>query len=260
MIILLSPAKSLTFDTKTPSSVSFAAPAYIKHAQQLIEILRQKSPAEIASLMKLSDNLAALNYNRYQQWEPEHNNEHTHPSAYIFDGDVYKGLDVGTLEDNQVDTLAKHVRHLSGLYGILNPLESIYPYRLEMGTKLDNPAGVNLYHFWKPFIAKAINTALEQMPDQEQIVVNCASNEYFKAVDKKQLKYPVINPEFKDFKNGQYKIISFFAKRARGLMARHLIQSGCTMKNLLAFDLDGYQYNEALSTAEKPIFTRKLVA
>jgi uncharacterized protein len=257
MIILLSPAKSLTFDTKLPSSLSFEAPKYIENAQQLIDILRLKSPADIATLMKLSDKLAALNYNRYQQWTPEHDNEHTFPCAYLFDGDVYKGLDVGSLQTDQVATLSKHVRHLSGLYGILKPLESIYPYRLEMGTKLDNPAGTNLYHFWKPLLADSINTALDEMPQEEQVVVNCASTEYFKAVDKKQLKYPVISPEFKDFKNGQYKIISFFAKRARGLMARHLVQSGCTIKNLLDFAVDGYQYNETLSTPEKPIFTRK---
>jgi uncharacterized protein len=260
MIILLSPAKSLTFDTKLPSSLTFEAPSFIEKAQHLIDILKQKSPSDIASLMKLSDKLAALNYNRYQQWNPDHNNEHTFPCAYLFDGDVYKGLDVGSLQEDRVAVLAQHVRHLSGLYGILKPLESIYPYRLEMGTKLDNPAGTNLYHFWKPLLAEAINSALEKMPNEEQVIVNCASNEYFKAIDKKQLKYPVISPEFKDFKNGQYKIISFFAKRARGLMARHLVQSGCTMKNLLDFDLDGYQYNQSLSTPDKPIFTRKLAA
>jgi len=257
MIILLSPAKSLTYDIHVPESVQKQTPLYVEHAQKLMADLRKLTPSDIASLMKLSDKLAGLNFNRFQEWTQDHSGENARQAVYLFDGDVYKGLDVATLAESALPQLNDSIRLLSGLYGILRPFDAILPYRLEMGTKFENYAGKNLYAVWKDVTAKYINQAIKGQNSDAKVLVNLASNEYFKSVDKKQLEFPIINPEFKDFKNGQYKIISFFAKRARGLMARYLVENGCTTEAIRNFDVDGYQYNPDLSTEDKPIFTRK---
>ncbi len=257
MLILLSPAKSLSYDLDVPASVSQTTPLFIEQAQKLMQDLRKLSQPQIASLMKLSDKLASLNVTRFQEWTPDHDVDNAHPAVYLFDGDVYKGLNIGEIEDKHLLTLNEHLLLLSGLYGVLRPFDRILPYRLEMGTKLDNFAGANLYAVWKDITANYLNHRLEKLPAEKQVIFNLASNEYFKSVDKKQLNYPVISPEFKDYKNGQYKIISFFAKRARGLMARYLVEHGCQPGTLNSFNVDGYQYNPELSTDSAPVFTRR---
>jgi cytoplasmic iron level regulating protein YaaA (DUF328/UPF0246 family) len=255
MLIVLSPAKTLDFDT--PAHVDTATqPDFLKRSAQLIAILREMPPSQIASLMRISDPLAALNAERYAAWTPKFTSRNAKQALLAFNGDVYEGLDASTLKPKQLDYAQAHIRILSGLYGLLRPLDLMQAYRLEMGTKLANPAGKDLYAFWGDTITETLNREIAQT--KAQALVNLASEEYFKAVKPALLEVPVITPVFQDWKNGQYKIISFYAKRARGLMARYAAEKGLKRAaSLKDFDVEGYAYAEEISDAQHWVFRRK---
>ncbi|MBJ7538291.1 peroxide stress protein YaaA [Marinomonas transparens] len=252
MKFLISPAKTLDVTSK-PSIDKFSQPQLLEESQQLIDTIKPFTPADIASLMKLSDKLAVLNVSRYQEWQKSHTPDNSRPAVYTFMGDVYTGLDAYSLSENDMDYAQDKLRILSGLYGLLKPLDLMQAYRLEMGTRLNNDRGSNLYQFWGDIIVDKINGELEE----GELLVNLASNEYFKAVNIKKLKAPLISPNFLDEKNGQFKVISFYAKKARGLMARYLIENRCdTLEDVKAFDLAGYRYDAERSSKNTPIFIR----
>ncbi|WP_114417567.1 peroxide stress protein YaaA [Marinospirillum perlucidum] len=255
MLSLLSPAKSLDLETPATTS-SYTQPDFLEPAAQLIDVLRPLAPQELSELMKISDKLASLNAARYQEWQPPFTPDNAKQAAMAFTGDVYTGLDASSLDQEALDFGQKHLRILSGLYGLLRPLDLIQAYRLEMGTKLKNPAGPDLYAFWKETLTERLNA---ELAEQEQPwIINLASQEYFKALDKKKLQAEVITPVFKDWKNGQYKIISFFAKKARGLMARYQLDNRIDQpEGLKGFDKEGYAYNSSLSEGNSWVFTRK---
>ncbi|MDO8319335.1 peroxide stress protein YaaA [Rhodoferax sp.] len=256
MLFLLSPAKSLDFDPPG-ADVAHSQPLFVPQARELIGLLRQKSPQEIASLMSLSDSLAGLNVARYQAWSAKFTHKNAKQAVLAFNGDVYDGLDAKTLSADELAWAQDHVCILSGLYGVLRPLDYMQPYRLEMGTRLANPNGRDLYQFWGSQIANYLNTRLAA--DKTPVIINLASQEYFKAVDKKALKARVVDCVFEDFKGGQYKIISFYAKRARGLMARFATTRRLSLpEQLKAFDLDGYAFDSSVSQAEQLVFRRQL--
>jgi uncharacterized protein len=256
MFYLLSPAKSLDYDTAAPAELPHTLPQFIPQSKQLIDLLRPMSPQKIAELMDLSDELSALNVARYQAWKPKFTVKNAKQAILAFNGDVYDGLNAKTLKAADLQWAQQHVASLSGLYGVLRPLDWMQPYRLEMGTKLANAQGNNLYKFWGASIAHYLNEQLAN--EKSPVVVNLASNEYFKAVDHKVLKARVVECVFEDDKNGQYKVISFFAKRARGLMARYAIQKRIKdVKKLEAFCADGYAFAPSVSTADRLVFRRK---
>ncbi|MBS7808459.1 peroxide stress protein YaaA [Variovorax sp. PCZ-1] len=257
MLFLLSPAKSLDYDTPAPSELAHTLPQFPKQSAQLIEILRQYSPQQIAELMDLSDQLSALNVARYQAWKPKFTAKNSKQAILAFNGDVYEGLDAKTLKPADLEWAQEHVASLSGLYGLLRPLDWMQPYRLEMGTALANPAGNNLYKFWGASISEHLNAQLAD--EKSPIIVNLASNEYFKAVNRKALKARVVECVFEEYKGGGYKVISFFAKRARGLMARYAIQKRIKdVKKLETFNSEGYMFNPSASTADRLVFRRKV--
>jgi cytoplasmic iron level regulating protein YaaA (DUF328/UPF0246 family) len=257
MLFLISPAKSLNFDPPA-SAVPHTQPLFVKQAAELIGILKQKSPLEIAELMSLSDALAGLNVARYAAWSPKFTAKNAKQAVLAFNGDVYDGLDATTLSANQLAWAQEHVCILSGLYGVLRPLDYMQAYRLEMGSKLANARGKDLYQFWGSQISDYLNKRLAT--DKTPVIINLASQEYFKAVDKKTLKARVVDCVFEDFKAGQYKIISFYAKRARGLMARYAATHALSLpEQLKNFDLDGYAYAAAVSSPERLVFRRQLV-
>lgn len=255
MLILVSPAKTLDYDN--PAAVSeYSLPQFLEHSSELIQVCRDLTPANIASLMKVSDKIAGLNAARFAEWQPDFTPENAKQALYAFRGDVYTGLDADSLAPETVARAQQHLRILSGLYGLLRPLDLMQAYRLEMGTSLVNPRGNNLYAFWGDIITDAINQALAQQGDD--IVVNLASNEYFKAVKTKQVDGRIITPVFKDCKKGQYKVISFYAKKARGMMARYLLeQEEQSLERLRAFNSAGYYYSEAESRTDTPVFLRE---
>lgn len=255
MLIFLSPAKSL--DYKTPPHVAtYTQPAFLDRSQALIDQLRALSPADIAQLMDLSDPLALLNYNRYADWSLPFTPDNAKQAVLAFDGDVYDGLAAKTLSAADLDFAQQHVRILSGLYGILKPLDLMQPYRLEMGTKFKNRAGKDLYAFWGETLLAAINAELDTMP--QPVAVNLASEEYFKAAIGRKFKGRLIQPVFEDWKNGRYKIISFFAKRARGLMTRYAVLNRLTdPEGLKAFASDGYAFAPEASDATSWVFRRR---
>ena len=256
VLFLLSPAKSLDYDTPLPAGLPHTLPAFVPDAQRLIAVLREKSPQEVAALMSISDPLAALNVARYAAWQPRFTAANARQAVMAFNGDVYEGLQAQTLSGDDLQWAQQHVAILSGLYGVLRPLDRMQPYRLEMGTRLATDAGANLYQFWGARIAEHLNQRLAA--DATPVVVNLASQEYFKSVDRKVLKARVIECVFEDHKAGQYKIISFYAKRARGLMARYAITHRlATPHQLEGFDLDGYAFATASSTPERLVFRRK---
>ncbi|MDT8998997.1 peroxide stress protein YaaA [Paucibacter sp. APW11] len=259
MLFLLSPAKSLDYETPVPADVQSLAtqPLFVKEAQALIKLLRKQTPRQIAELMDLSDALAALNVGRYQAWEPKFDAETSKPCVLAFNGDVYDGLQARTLKLDDLQWAQQHLAILSGLYGVLRPLDWMRPYRLEMGTGLASSRGKTLYAWWGDQLAEHLNqrAAASQVP----VIVNLASQEYFKAARRPCLQPRVIDCQFEDWKNGQYKIISFFAKRARGLMARYCIERRIdTPAGLQGFNLDGYAYQPELSTPDKLLFRRRL--
>ncbi len=256
MLFVLSPAKALDYETPVPPDVPHTQPLFARQSAALIEVLREKSPRQIAELMKLSDPLASLNVARYEAWRPRFTARNSRQAVFAFDGDVYGGLDVRSLGAAEQAWLQAHVRILSGLYGVLRPLDRMQPYRLEMGTRLATDHGANLYQFWGTRIADHLNQQMAGQP--APILVNLASQEYFKAVDRKALKARVIDCVFEDYKGGQYKIISFLAKRARGLMARYATQHRVARPGELeGFDLEGYAFAPAASQPDRLVFRRK---
>lgn len=255
MLFLLSPAKSLDFDAP-PKAVPHTQPLFVAQSAELIEVLKAKSPQEIASLMKLSDTLAGLNAARYAAWRPTFTAENAKQAILAFNGDVYEGLDAKTLAPANLAWAQDHVCILSGLYGVLRPLDYMQPYRLEMGTSLPNERGSNLYKFWGARLSEYLNGRLQR--DLSPVVVNLASQEYFKAVDRKALKGRVIDCVFQEYRNGDYKIISFMAKRARGLMARYAATHRVvTPHQLEGFDAEGYAFDAQVSEPERLVFRRR---
>ena len=256
MLFLLSPAKSLDYDT--PAHVGTCSqPLFVKQSAALIDVLKTKTPQDISRLMGLSDALSGLNVGRYQAWSEKFTAKNSKQAVLAFNGDVYEGLNAKTLSAAQLDWAQAHLCILSGLYGVLRPLDRMQPYRLEMGTTLVTDKGCNLYQFWGSQISAYLNerAALDTSP----VIVNLASQEYFKAVDAKTLKARVVNCVFEDFKNGHYKIISFHAKRARGLMVRYAIDNKvATVKKLQAFNAEGYAFEAALSAPDRLVFRRRL--
>lgn len=256
MLLLLSPAKSLDYETPLPP-LPHSAPLFVPQSQALIGLLREYSPQQLAERMSISDKLAALNVARYLAWSPKATQKNARQAVLAFNGDVYEGLNAHSLGADDLAWAQEHVCILSGLYGVLRPLDLMQPYRLEMGTALANPQGKNLYAFWGRQIADYLNTRLQS--DIAPVVINLASQEYFKAVDTRALKARVVECVFQEYKNGQYKIISFNAKRARGLMARYATTHRLVQpEQLRAFDTDGYAWDAAESTAERYVFRRKV--
>ena len=254
MLFLLSPAKSLDY-TPAPADLPHTQPLFVKQSAELIDVLRQKSPQQIASLMHLSDALATLNAARYEAWRPRFTARNAKQAALAFNGDVYGGLDARTLKPAELAWAQEHLCILSGLYGVLRPLDRMQPYRLEMGTRLATAHGDNLYQFWGSRISDYLNRRLAA--DRSPVVVNLASQEYFKAVDRKVLRARVIDCVFEEGKGGHYKVVSFFAKRARGLMARYATQHRIsTPKKLEAFDLEGYAFAASVSEPDRLVFRR----
>lgn len=255
MLSVISPAKTLDFETP-PTTQDVTQPDFLDHSQALIDILRDYSPQQISDLMGISDKLAGLNAARFAEWQPPFSLENAKPAAQAFQGDVYTGLEADTFSDDENRYAQKHLRILSGLYGLLRPLDLIQPYRLEMGTKLPNPAGKDLYAYWKPTLTSALNDAIAD--SGSKVLVNLASNEYFKAVDAKQLDARIITPVFKDEKNGTFKIISFYAKKARGLMSAWIIRQQVNDPEALkGFDVAGYRFDPAASQGDTFVFTRR---
>ncbi|MEZ5022512.1 MAG: peroxide stress protein YaaA [Chitinophagales bacterium] len=252
MIALLSPAKKMEFDFDT-SKLENTQPEFLEQSQKLINKLSKLSRKKIGDLMSLSANLAELNYNRYHAWQLPFTEENAQQAIYAFRGDTYIGFDADTMKKSDIEFAQKHVRILSGLYGVLKPLDLIQAYRLEMSTKLPIGRSKNLYEFWKKDIVANLNESLEE----NDVVINLASNEYFKAVDTKALKAKVITCSFKENKNGEYKMIMIFAKQGRGAMARYMVDHQIeNPEDLKGFDRDGYNFNAALSTEDDWCFTR----
>ncbi|NMM05501.1 peroxide stress protein YaaA [Polaromonas sp.] len=254
MLFLLSPAKALDYITALPLA-AHSKPLFTQQSAQLIDVLKTKTPQQISTLMKLSDALAGLNVARYQVWSPKFTAKNSRQAVLAFNGDVYGGLAAKTLSEAQLGWAQQHVCILSGLYGVLRPLDWMQPYRLEMGTALATAQGKNLYQFWGAQIADYLNE--RAAADSSPVIVNLASQEYFKAVDRKALKARVVSCVFEEFKSGKYKIISFNAKRARGLMLRYAIEKKLTaVSKLQGFDAEGYQFEAAASEPDRLVFRR----
>ena len=254
MLMVISPAKTLDYETP-PATQRFTQPQYLDHSQELILQLRELTPAQISELMHVSDKIGGLNAARFGSWTPAFTPENAKQALLAFKGDVYTGLHADDFNDADFDFAQQHLRMLSGLYGLLRPLDLMQPYRLEMGTKLANPRGKNLYEFWDERISGWLNEALAAQGDD--VLLNLASNEYFSAVKRKALHARVINTEFKDLKNGQYKIISFYAKKARGLMARYVIKERLQdPAGLKDFNAQGYRFSSEHSKADSLVFLR----
>lgn len=254
MKLIISPAKTLDFESK-PVTKTYSEPSFLDQSQQLIDELKELSLADVATLMKLSDKLAALNVARFGSWKTPFTPDNSKQAILAFKGDVYTGLDAESFSDEDFNFAQNHLRILSGLYGLLKPLDLIQPYRLEMGTKFTNSRGKNLYEFWDMQLTDALNREFAE--DKEPLLINLASNEYFKAVKTKNLQAKVITPVFKDWKNGQYKMISFYAKKARGLMAAYIIQNQLSdPEQLKNFDTEGYYFSEEQSKGNEWVFLR----
>lgn len=252
MKIVISPAKSLNFEKELPTT-QFSQPSFLKESRQIQKVLREQSPKDLANLMHISDKLADLNWQRNKDWKTPFTPENARPAIYTFDGDVYTGLDAYSIPVEKLAILQDKLRILSGLYGILLPLDLMQAYRLEMGTKLPIGDQKNLYEFWKTTLTHSLNKELKK----DELFINLASNEYFSAIDAKALKVPVITPDFKDYKDGKLKIISFFAKKARGMMVRYIIDTNAeTIDDLKGFNYEGYQFDANLSKGNHLVFTR----
>ena len=254
MITVLSPAKKLSKEC-TKKTENYNKPRFLDQSSELVSQLMGMEPGDLMSLMGISENLAILNWERMQNWNKSLRPESSMESAYCFLGDTYTGLDAESLNDNDMDFAQKHTRILSGLYGILRPLDLMMPYRLEMGTKLKNKVGKDLYEYWGDTLSNSISEELSN--HQHNVVINCASIEYFRSIDRPSLNAEVITPQFKEYKNGKLKMVSFFAKRARGMMARYIIQNKINDgKDILSFNLGGYSYDPSISSPTSPVFTR----
>ena len=252
MKIVISPAKSLDYTTALPTQ-RFTEPQFLDKANTIQKTLKKKKPKQLMELMDISEKLADLNWQRNQDWALPFTPENARPAVYAFNGDVYTGLDAYTIPADKLDVLQDQLRILSGLYGILRPLDLMQEYRLEMGTSIAIGAKKNLYEFWKKTITDTLNKELTK----DELFINLASNEYFSAVDTKALKVPVITPEFKDYKDGKLKMISFFAKKARGLMVRYIIDTNAkTIEDLKGFNYEGYAFDANLSKGNTLVFTR----
>ncbi|KKN34083.1 hypothetical protein LCGC14_0797250 [marine sediment metagenome] len=253
MLLVISPAKTLDFETE-PTTKIYSQPRFLPESKELIAELKHFSVEQIASLMKLSDKLAALNVARYDSWNPPFDLDNAKQAVLAFKGDVYTGLDADTLDESGIEFAQQHLRILSGLYGVLKPMDLIQAYRLEMGTKLDNPHGKDLYAFWGSSLRESLEKETEF---SDKILINLASNEYFKAVEAKKLHARIITPVFKDWKNGQYKMISFYAKKARGLMTRYIIDHQINDPEAMKqFDYEGYRFSADMSKKDEWVFTR----
>ena len=253
MKIVISPAKSLDFDSQLPTN-QFSHPQFLEQSERLNKVLVRKKPKALAEMMSISNNLAQLNWERNQEFSTPFTPENARPAVYAFNGDVYQGLDVHTLPADKLDRLQEELRILSGLYGILRPLDLIQPYRLEMGTALKVGRKKNLYEFWKKTLTDHLNNELTE----GELFINLASNEYFGAIDEKRLKVPVITPIFKDWKNDQLKVISFFAKKARGSMVRYIMDTNAhTLDDIKGFNYDDYLFSPQHTVKEnQPVFVR----
>lgn len=254
MLMVISPAKTLDFETPAKTKVS-TQPDFLDQSQLLIDQLRELSPSDISGLMSISDKLGNLNFDRFLNWHTPFDVDNAKQAVLAFKGDVYTGLDAESFNSKDFKFAQKHLRILSGLYGLLRPLDYIQPYRLEMGTKFANEGGDNLYQFWGEQITDAMNAQLKKA--NSEVLLNLASNEYFKSIQQKNINADIITPVFKDLKNGKYKIISFYAKKARGLMSAYVIKNQLTdVEDIKQFDTDGYRYNAAMSSAREWVFTR----
>ena len=255
MLAILSPAKSLDYESPLVTK-KFSEPSFVAESEQLIDSLRTFTPGELSTLMGISDNLAELNHRRYAEWQPEFSNGDARPAVLAFKGDVYLGLEGPTLKERDFTWAQKHIRILSGLHGILKPLDRIRPYRLEMGTRLRTATGENLYEFWGSKVTEALNNAIKEQGDN--LLINLASDEYYGVLQPTDINARIIKVHFREWKNGQYKFLSFFAKKARGSMARYMIdQRVKSLKALRSFDYDGYTFNNELSSGDDWVFTRK---
>ena len=260
MLIVLSPAKKLSFNLKKPLSPALSKqlsqPELLDHSKVLVRQLKTLSAIKLKSLMGISDKLAQLNFQRYQTWHSPFTIDNSQAAIHVFQGDVYAGLSAKSLNLEDLLFSNNHVRILSGLYGILKPLDLIQPYRLEMGTVLKNPRGKHLYAFWQQLITEQLNRQLKTL--NETVLINLASDEYYKSIQPQNIQASIIKPVFKDKKNGQYKIISFYAKKARGMMTRFVINNKLKQaEDIKAFNTGGYQYNQTLSQSQEWIFTRE---
>lgn len=254
MLMVISPAKTLDYESPLATQ-RFTQPALLEKSQQLIKIARKLSPAQVASLMSISDKLAHLNAERFNSWQPDFSLENARQAILAFKGDVYTGLQAETFSEKDFDFAQEHLRMLSGLYGLLRPLDLMQPYRLEMGIKLANPAGHDLYRFWGDLLTEKLNDALASQGDD--VLINLASDEYFKAIKPKKLQARLIKPVFLDEKNSKFKVISFYAKKARGLMTRYIIQHRLTKpEQLTRFDVDGYAFAADESRENELVFKR----
>ncbi|TIE01158.1 peroxide stress protein YaaA [Acinetobacter junii] len=254
MLALISPAKTLDYETALPTD-TYTQPRLLEQSQQLIDVCRKLSATEIASLMTVSEKIANLNVERFRDWNAEFNFSNARQALFAFKGDVYTGLDAYHLKDQDIDFAQQHLRMLSGLYGLLRPLDLMMPYRLEMGTKLKNTRGNNLYEFWGSIITDQINQDLAEI--DAKLLVNLASDEYYKSVNEKKIQAEIIKPVFLDQKNGKYKVISFYAKKARGLMVRYLIENKLSqVEQLKAFDSEGYYFDAESSSDKELVFKR----
>src|SRR3970282_2603213 len=252
MKIVISPAKSLNFEKELPTA-AYTEPLFLKESRQIQKVLKKESPKNVSELMHISDKLADLNWQRNQEWKTPFSPENARPAIYAFDGDVYTGLDAYSIPIDILQRLQDSLRILSGLYGLLKPLDLIQAYRLEMGTKLPIDESKNLYEFWKNTITKTLNKELKK----DELFINLARNQYFSAIDVKALKVPIITPDFKDYKNGKLKRISFFAKKARGMMVRYIIDTDAkTIHDSKGFNYEGYQFDANLSKGNHLVFTR----
>jgi len=255
MLIVISPAKTLDYET-VPKTKVFTTPDFLDYSQQLINRLRNFSSLDISELMNVSTKIADLNFDRYESWKTPFTQKNAKQAILAFKGDVYTGLDAETFKADDFKFAQKHLRVLSGLYGLLRPLDLMQPYRLEMGTKLKTDAGKNLYEFWGLDITDGLNKQLKKI--KSNTLINLASNEYFKSVKPKELNAEIITPAFKEFKNGEYKMIGIYAKKARGLLSRYIIKNKLSdPEDIKSFNEDGYCYNKKLSKAGNWVFTRK---
>jgi len=255
MLIVLSPAKSLDLDTPVKTR-NFSQPEFLADAKRLVKTLKGLNPEELSDLMHMSSKLGALNYERYANWRPPFTRDNARPAIFTFMGDVYQGLEANTFSSADLNFAQQHLRILSGLYGVLKPLDLMQPYRLEMGTRIATDRGNDLYAYWSDKLTKSLNRDLAD--NRNKMIVNLASNEYFNAIQDQKLDGEVITPAFKDFSNGKYRFLSFYAKQARGMMAAYIIKNRISSAaKLKDFDTAGYRYSEQDSSDTRPVFLRK---